>query len=101
MKGVKSKECKECGVVFSEQNPKYKGNSLCLPCYRQYMRERNIHIPKVITDEFKLDNRKDIYQQKRKELSALKDRDEWRALISKRLDETLYELNKHLTYDRN
>jgi len=97
----KATKCKRCDNEFSEQYPKYNGHALCRDCYNEYQRERTTKIPKEVTDGFKLGNRKDVYQQKRKELSKIKDRNEWRALISKRLDEVLNELNKHLTYDRD
>lgn len=96
MRGIKAVQCKECGVVFSEENPKYGGSAHCKPCQREYMRKRTSNIPKTITDEFKLENRKNIYTEKRIEISKIKDRDEWRALLTKRLDEALKELNKHL-----
>ena len=96
MKGVKAVQCKECGVLFTDKNPKYRGSAHCVPCQREYMRKRTSHIPKSITDEFKLDKRKNIYTEKRIEISKIKDRDEWRALLTKRLDEALNQLNKHL-----
>ena len=93
-----STECKKCGVVYDEQNPKQKKRALCVSCYNDESLERNIEKRKYDREhrvgmnrtekykDYKFANRQPFWTSINKEIRKLKDKGEIRAFISKQMD---------------
>ena len=89
--------CSKCGVLWNEDlSNKQPKRALCKECskieYAEYQKKRN-SINSVTRTElyqpFKIENRKEIYKEASKALREMKNRDEWRAYMWKRLEKLL------------
>lgn len=90
--------CKECGVIFDENNPKQPLRALCVPCYLKEATEMraNIAIAKKQNQiapnrselyyNYREDNRAAFWKEINKQIRPLKKREDIQAFISKQMD---------------
>ena len=100
---TKKTHCKDCKKSFEEVT-KYFNHALCEACYKRMMRIRNQKQPMKMIEDFKIEQRKDIYKERREELKAIKVREEWLKVIERNLFIAMEEIKDkqlELLYDNN
>lgn len=93
-----STECKDCGVVFDENNPKQPLRALCVPCYLKdatafrakvaAIKKENQIVPNrsELYYNYREDNRAAFWKEINKQIRPLKKREDILAFISKQMD---------------
>ena len=111
-----STHCIECGVEWlPDLSNKQSRRAICIPCFKKESRESQ-QVYRVPIEmhrrnrfaEFKQQNRRKHWEKLSKELSNIKDRDEWRELFNIRFNEILsndllweYIRTDHITNEQN
>jgi hypothetical protein len=96
-----STQCGKCDVVFDLEHPKQPKRALCIVCYQIELDNRNtLHKEKraevgaalnriELYRDYKVENRKPIWEEINKQIRPLTKRVEIRAFISKQMDRIL------------
>jgi flagellar motility protein MotE (MotC chaperone) len=90
---AKATHCKECGVEFSEANPKSEPSRFCHPCHKAYNRKRSGWRSKAEIQNFKSIHNDEYYKRIREENAELQSREEWLNKIRERLDKAITTLD--------
>ena len=90
---TKATHCKRCEKSFEEVE-KYLNHAMCCECYRKHQQVYHKNMPIAMVKEFKIENRNEIYKNRRVELKGIKEREEWLKVIQRNLMDTLDELKE-------